>query len=1298
MEHIVSDGVAMIRFRSAVRSASIVMLLSFTWPTTVDASPTSGTGIDASPAAGAGTPQARLAAAARMWSAKHRDDLALQAIEKALLIAPSDPALLADSIRIQLRLGQARAAQATLARLKASVPGDATTLQADDEVRAATSARDELATVRLLARSGLTQEAGQRLVALFPHGAPPGALGAEYYRILAGTPTGYLSAVAALRRRVAEDPTDTEAELALAELLNRRGETRAEANRLAESLARREDVDHAAAMNLWRHVLQSAGANPAYADALRDYLRLSPGDSEFEEWLAAVDAQIEARRRLERDPDYIARQQGLRALDRGDMALADPLLARAARARPSDAEAVGGLGLLRLREGRHAEARVLFQRAAALASDDRSKWDGLARTALLWETIADGREAAAAGRTGDAERAARAALAMDPNNSQANVLLADTWLVQRKWSAAEPVLRKLLAAREPNVSAARGLEQLLRATGRESEVEPLLDALRARFRSAEDQAGLAQLHADVLTDEAQRLAAAGKNGPAAERYERALRAMPDAPWTRFALARLYRDLGLPRLGRAVMDEGMAVNASPELRYATALYRNSIDDTAGAQAALAPVPAQSRTDGMRALARRLDAQQAIDEARRSWARGDKAAGEQALERATVLGADDPYATASAGALWIDAGQPDRGLSLLRDWMTKHPRETDADVRLRYGDLLGGANRNDELHAWLRQLRRDDALSAQQSVRLEDQALRLTLRETDAAIEARDSARARRLLAQASPAGKRDKRYALKLADLERAEGRYAAARAALAPVLAQTPDDPDARLALARVLEQSGSRDEALAIVHGVLDALPPGDIDARLAAARRLAALRQPEEAMRVTTALRTAQPQRADVTLEEGRLAQDMGRYQDAASLYRESLAQERAAGVVGAAGGTLDGTPAQSALADLEQRRDPEVEMGWMPAYKSGDAGISAYHAQQAPIYVQIPYRYDGHFFVHLDAVRLDAGTLSISHPASYALQTFGTYSALANPGGAPAMTLRQQANGMAAGFGYQSDAWRFDVGTTPIGFPVHYLVGGLRYRFDAGPASFSLSASRRPETSSELSYAGLRDPWTNAVWGGVRRDGVDWHTGIDIGRASVFSDVGAGALTGVHVASNQELTWRGGFTVPVYERANMRLTTGLVGNLWHYTENLRFYTYGQGGYYSPQLYTSLGVPIEWTGRRGGLSWDLTTTVGVSDAYERNSPYYPNGLPANMAVAAGQTPNQAYTGGWSGIGFSYGVRGAVEYRFNPRLVAGALVSIDHAHDYAPSSAMAYIRYSFDARRDDNSFSPTPVRLYSSY
>ncbi|MFL6683431.1 MAG: cellulose biosynthesis protein, partial [Paraburkholderia graminis] len=118
----------------------------------------------------------RLYATARLWSAKRRDDLAKQAIDKALLIAPQSPVLLAELVSINLRLGQAQAAQAALTKLHQAAPGSKLAQQSDDEFRVATSGRGELATIRLLARSGQSEEAARRLEALFPHGAPSGPL------------------------------------------------------------------------------------------------------------------------------------------------------------------------------------------------------------------------------------------------------------------------------------------------------------------------------------------------------------------------------------------------------------------------------------------------------------------------------------------------------------------------------------------------------------------------------------------------------------------------------------------------------------------------------------------------------------------------------------------------------------------------------------------------------------------------------------------------------------------------------------------------------------------------------------------------------------------------------------------------------------------------------------------------------------------------------------------------------------------------------------------------------------------
>lgn len=858
----------------------------------------------ATPATSAAADARRELDTARMWGTKHRDDLASDALRKGLLIAPGDPELLAEQVRVLLRLGDAKGAQASLARLQAQSPNAPATRRVADEYRVATSGRGEMAQIRLLARSGRADEAARRIVALFPNGAPSGALGAEYYQIVSNAPGGREPAIAALRRAIAADPRDTSASVALARLLNQRDDTRAEANRIASSLAKRADADHTEAMALWRRVLQSAGSDPAYLDALHAYLALAPDDTEFRDRAAGLDRQRDAQRRLERDPDYIAQQRGLQALARGDLAAADPLLARAARARSDDADALGGLGLLRLREGRHDEARAVRAGRGACDRPARQMAGPRADRAVLG-LLAQGREAASAGRAQDAERAARAALAMQPDNPDAKLQLADALLAQRDWAQAEPLLRGLLAARSPSVSAVRDTATLYENTGRADRIGPLLDALQGRVTGADDRRTLDGLRGDVLANEARALADKGARGPAAQRYEAAVRAAPDAPWTRFALARLYRDMGLPQLGRTVMDDGLARSDTPEMRYASALYRNSIDDVAGAQAALAPVDDAHRSDGMRALARKLDAQSALADARSAHARGDRAAFAATLAHAQASAPDDPDMLAAIGAQWIDAGEPERGLAPLRDWIAAHPREADADVRLRYGDLLGSAGRDEALAAWLDMLRRDPSLTPAQTARLEDQSLRLVLRQTDDAIARQDYARARTLLDRASPAGRADKRYALERADLERAQGHYDAARDALAPVVARTPDDADTQLALARIDEDSGNRAAARERVQAVLARTPDDDVDTQLSAVRRLNALRRPDEAAQVTDRLQAAYPARADVTVAAGRVAEAQGRYDDAASLYRLSQSQERATGVSLAATGSRPHRP---------------------------------------------------------------------------------------------------------------------------------------------------------------------------------------------------------------------------------------------------------------------------------------------------------------------------------------------------------------------------------------------------------
>jgi Flp pilus assembly protein TadD len=896
---------------------------------------------------------AQLIASARMWRNKSRSDLAVQMIDKALLLSPDNPDALAELGIIKIRSNQLDEASHLLFRLRASNPKSEAARELGYAYMAATTGKQALAELFPLSRKNEAGaiEAVRRLQLLFPDGPPKGDLAADYYTILGADLRRRPEAILALRHLLAEQPDNFSAALTLAGLLGAESATRMEGAKLAQRTVLNPDADRSAALNAWRRILRNAGPDPAYIDLQKAYLQLAPDDGEFKSLLAASQAALAAREKLEADPAWQMQQRGLKILAKNELTpaeltQADALLMKAFASRRTDPELLGGLGRLRADQGRQLEARDFFLEAARLDPANRIGWENQARTASFWGQISAGNSAIDQGHPAAAESAARSALALQPANPYARQLLAEAWMAQRRFGEAEPILRQLLDNPELALSALRNLITVLRETKRPLEIEALMDAMQSRFKGP-DQIAFIDLRANQLSDEANPFLEQGKNGPAIEKLEQSIRLAPDQAWIRFKLARLYQRLGLPQLGTEVMEQGLVASKAPEMYYATTLYRNSIDDLPGAVAALNQIPEAQRSDSMRSLANNLRAQQLLLQARQQSARGEQAASGQSLMAAAALAPDDADMLASLGRQWIAAGHPDQGLQLVQNWLTAHPDDPAPDVRLRYGDLLGNAGREAALTPWLEQIRRLPNLTPQQSARLEDQSLRQALRLSDAAAAIGDNAKAEAILSAVNPAGKADKRWSLALADLRRSQGRYAEARQAVAPVLAKTPSDFDARLTLARIEEDSKQPDQALALVRQIVQEAPPEDLDTRLSTARRLTALQHPLEASDVVSALKVQFPNDPDVTLQHGRILQSVGLYADAKSSYELALAQEPTANVLA---GTY-GTPAQVALFNLEQRGQPLIETAFIPAYKSGTAGVSSLKGQTVPLYVRIP-----------------------------------------------------------------------------------------------------------------------------------------------------------------------------------------------------------------------------------------------------------------------------------------------------------------------------------------------------------
>ncbi|RDI99562.1 tetratricopeptide repeat protein [Dyella solisilvae] len=1226
------------------------------------------------------SPQTRmLLDSARVWMGKNRPDMARGIVEKALLSNPTQPDALAMLGEIELRSNKPAEAGKVLRQLQSLYPHHPATMRLADAYRLATSDKNALAQARLLLRAGKSDEAWHQMQALFPHGAPSGDLAGDYYRAMAASTGGRDRALAELRARIAKDPDDLNLALVLADLLTDRGGTRIEGLQIIYRVYQRQDGDHARALDMWRRALNSAGSDdPAYYVWYQRYLKEVPDDDNAKQALAALAKKGGAT--------YVAPPPGASA-----GAASSPPSPTARRG-----QALGEQGLTLMRAGRHDEARALFAQALKLDPDDASKWRGLMETSAFWGALAKAREANAQGHPEQGEALARDALRQQPNQPDANKVLAASLIAQEKWSQAEAVLRPMVNAAQPDVDALGLLAKVMIATHRTDEMEPLIDKVEQHYAGGGEST--ASLRAELLSIDADVLISEGKRGAAVLKLEQAVRLTPKDAWLRYTLARQYRDLALPEMGRSVMEDGIRTAPSPDMRYATALYLNSLDDIDGATAVLAQVPDADRSQGMRELAVNLKAQRELRDVRQLVAQGRRQEASEALDRIAVEVRDDPQMLATVASQWIALGEPDKGLKLVRDWLDAHPGDPAIDVRLRYGELLSSANRDDELRAWIADARTRPGVTTEQQARFDDQLLRLSLRTAGRQVAAGDLRGAEHTLDAVPAAQQADRRWLLAQADLREARRDYRGAEESARKVLATHPGDADARLTIARMQAHLGQRKAAEQTVRDVLADTPGSDVDTRLAIARRLTALGRNDEAVAVVDPLRAQYPDRSDVTLQSGRIAQAQGDFNSAAQLYRTALGQEQAEGELPSADDGL--TSAGRAMQGLEDRRQGQVATGIVQSNESGSAGMSRLYATEAPIYVRIPDGYTGHYFFHADTVLLSAGTLPAEHfDPSY---EFGQIAALGNAG-LPSIDQTDRGVALAAGYDFNgaANSWRADIGTSPVGFTVTNVLGGFQYRHDFFDSSLSLDVSRRPITSSLVSYAGARDPISGETWGGVVRSGASVRGAKDIWNITVFASVGYGLETGRNTEDNHDFKIRTGFDWPAIQRPDQRFTTGLVLNYWHYDNNQHFYTFGNGGYYSPQKYVSLSIPLDWTGRHGRWSWELEGSVGESRTREDDAPYFPTRPDLQQAAVvrlAAADLGAPIFGNGNGGGFSYTVAGALEYRLAPHWVMGTRFKLDRSHDYAPNLGTIYLRYFFDRQRMPVPYPPDPVQPYSTY
>jgi tetratricopeptide (TPR) repeat protein len=841
------------------------------------------------------------------------------------------------------------------------------------------------------------------------------------------------------------------------------------------------------------------------------------------------------------------------------------------------------------------------------------------------------------------------------------------------------------------------LQQYAALVPDDAEAQSWARAGRLPRRAAPPPPGLARVddaraqairRAEGLTASARARLQRGERSLALRDYEAALALRPDDPWLRYELAREYAGLGASGEGEALMREALARQpTSADARFALALFLENTDREREALAVLAPVAAASRSEGMRALEARARVRVARDDAALQVAGGRR---EQA---ARTLAAAEPYAADAAGIEslargWVALGDTARARVLVERALASRPDDRALQLaRLRILDAAGDEPAYVEA---LQALRERDGWDAGIAAELGSRERRL---ELERIVALRRAGEVTAALVRADTALAQDPEPPLRRALLrERARtlvelGHDEAAVAAYAALLEFDPDDAGLRLDLADALRAVGREQDARDALAAARETAPADDIDLQLSVARRLRAFGELDAAATLLARLRELASSDPGVFEESGWLARARG--DDAAARTFFARAQTLAP----------DKTALADAIATIDARRQGWISAGIDVESKPGDPGISDVLTTRVPVEWRWPQGYAGHWFGQVDHVELDVGRL----PADYdAAALYGTVQAQ-GPDALDAFTdgFTPRARGTAIGIGYENARLRVDIGTTPIGFDEQDVVGGLRLFAQTGVIDWSFDLARRPVTSSLVAYAGARDPASERVWGGVRRNAASLRGAYYGARHSLSLTVDGARFEGRNVPDNDYHGLRAAYDWRLFDNGADRVFIGITATYWDYQRNQRFYTYGHGGYYSPQSYLNLGLPLQWQGLRGRWSYELYAAVAHSDSDEDSAPFFP-GDPALQAQAV-ESPLPAgfdapVYGGGGGSGSGYSLRAALEYRLAPRWALGARAARDRSDYYEPDFYTLYLRRVFDDAGGVLRTPPRPPRRYADY
>lgn len=1070
------------------------------------------------------------------------------------------------------------------------------------------------------------------------------------------------------------------------------------------------------------------------------------------------------------DPSGAARAAGFVAFNRGDLGAAEQRFAEALRQRASDTDAAGGLGLVRLRQERFADAAELLGRAARGPGGER--WREALSSAKFFAGLQTARADLAAGRLEKAATAARALSRSGGKDSiEASMVLGEALTAQQRYAEAADAYREVLARDPQRLEARAGLAEALSRTGQVDEAARLAADLPRTREGAAQRGRIERARADELQ-------ARGDAFGAGAALAASVAADPTNPWSRYQYARFLVGQGQAQQAAQVATPLFTAEAPDiDTLQAAALYAEFAGRPDQALALIGRIPAGARNPAVRELAQRLDVQAVIDRAK-AQARTGQSVQAVATLRDYVAQNNLPFAARSRAAeALLDMGDGYQAgalaLTAAREPLPEGVRPGDVAG---FVNVLGAAGQDEAAAALLN-------ATAQTARTVEEQT---AWRQIYAG-------------------------YSVRRADQLRQAGDYARAFDTLSAGFAVAPNSPDLLAGLGRLYQTGGMPDKAAQVFDALLRQRPR-DPAVLLDAARAASSAGDQGRAASLLRMATELKPNDAELFYELGRIEQARGRDREALRALKraEALLQgppgmagggaaPRAGGMLGpnpfaGTGGSpipgfapaspagapawpapapVYGVPANSnpaanfpgvtaagppsglvspagyagpgaaypqaaypqaaypqaaypqpaypqpggvypppfpqaaaaaqptpgwlqpatptrrqgavdpsaplgarirgEIVNLQEDTAARIEGQFHARVRSGDSGTSELAEVSARGTVAASPFGRGRLGLVVEPVWINAGT-----PETYAAANLGTNPLLgAKPEDFPALKARSDM-GAAMSVNYDSKSVHVDVGTTPLGFQTTNLNAGVVVSPKIGPVTVRASVQQRPVTDSVLSYAGDTDPLTGVESGGVVRQQAGLGVSSDFGRAGLYADAYAKKYRGRKVAENTAYEVNGGAYLRAYDDGENTLQLGVNVNFQSYDKNLRFFTLGHGGYFSPQTYVAAALPVTFTHKSDRWSFTGNLAPGLQSYTEDSSPVFPinSNLQTRLVTMTITNENAVpYYPSASRTGFGLAGKASGEYRVESRTFAGGEFAFDTFGRYSEYVFNIYLR-----------------------